>query len=153
MRIEITLPRNRWKLGVLRLLDGENELMQCPAYGKSDSIAAANSGNPSRDPIKRNGDTPAGEYRGTVEPRAMEPERSYGKWPPIRLNPTGGQASQAHQNGRRGLLIHGGHLDKLGRLRATNGCLRVRDLDIDFILSQARKRGLKEFPVVITEVL
>lgn len=153
MRIEVILPRNRWHLGTLQLLDGEDVLMSCPCYSKSDSADAAKVNNPTRDPFRRNGDTPTGTYRGTVERRVMEPERSYGKWPPIRLHPLGGDAMTAHNNGRRGLLIHGGHLSKDGKLRATNGCLRVEDRHQNEILYRLRLAGLDEIPIDIKEAL
>jgi hypothetical protein len=153
MRIEITLPRNRWHLGTLRLLDGEVQRLSCPCYSKSDSIAAAQAGNPTRDPFRRNGDTPTGRYRGTVERRVMEPERSYGKWPPIRLHPVSGDALTAHNNGRRGLLIHGGHPNNNGNLRATNGCIRIADKHQNELLSLLRAAGLSEIPIEIKEAL
>lgn len=151
MQIAITLPRDRRNLGRLRLFDGNVERFACPCYAKADSIAAAGAGNPTRDPFRRNGDTPLGQYRGTMERKPMEPERSYGKWPPIRLNPIGGDALTAHNNGRRGLLIHGGHLSPHGTLRATNGCLRIEDRHANEILARLKQAGLTEIPIDIIE--
>jgi len=153
MRIAVTLPRDRRKLGRLHLFNGETEVYSCSCYGKSDSIAAAQAGNPTRDQMRRNGDTPAGLYRGTIarrfsgntEKRQMEIDRTFGKWPPIRLRPT-------FQIARTGLLIHGGHPSPTGGLRPTHGCLRVFDVAMLTLIEQIRKAGITEFEVKITEV-
>lgn len=151
MRIEITFQRDRRILGVLALHDGERMVFSCPCLGRADALNAAQAGNPTRDPLRRNGDTPTGQYTGRIERHAMEPERNYGKCPPIRLIPTGGDALIAHNNGRRGLLIHGGHLWPNGIMRPANGCVRVEDKYQNAILSHLRRAAVTEFPIQITE--
>jgi hypothetical protein len=138
-------------LGVLALHDGERMVFSCPCLGRADALNAAQAGNPTRDPLRRNGDTPTGQYTGRIERHAMEPERNYGKCPPIRLIPTGGDALIAHNNGRRGLLIHGGHLWPNGIMRPANGCVRVEDKYQNAILSHLRRAAVTEFPIQITE--
>lgn len=152
MRLEITLRRDRRILGVLALHQGERMVFSCPCLGRADAINAAQAGNPTRDPFRRNGDTPTGQYTGRIERHPMEPERTYGKWPPIRLIPAGGDALIAHNNGRRGLLIHGGHLGPNGIMRPTNGCVRVEDKHQNAILSHLRMAAVKEFQIQIIEV-
>jgi len=152
MRIEVTLPKDRRNLGTLKLVDIANVLVSCSCYSKADSIEAAKAGNPTRDPTRRNGDTPTGKHRGTVEARAMEPEKSYGKWPPIRMHGVSGDALTAANNKRRGLLIHGGWLDKAGKLRATNGCLRIEDKFLNVILGRLRAASLLEIEIEIEEI-
>lgn len=122
MRVIITVPRDRRLTASLSI---EDEQFTCLC--KADNQTAAKKGNPSRDPLKMFGDTPLGLYKAKVGSR-LPGERSYGKFPVIRLTPTSGDALIAKQKGRRsGLLIHGGHLGPQGRLRPTNGCVRVSD--------------------------
>ena len=97
------------------------------AYADADSQAAAAHGNPGELATEPFGDHPFGSYRVTAVKRsstAQEMER-YG---PVRLqlDPISGEALTAKINGRIGLCIHGGPT-RNGRLRATNGCLRVHD--------------------------
>lgn len=159
MQILITLHRNRSQPGELFLIDGEKRLLFCRCYGKSDSLSAAQSGNPSRDPFRRNGDTPTGSYDGSVDPPrvpAKDPDRakwlrSYGQWPTIRMTPTAGDALTAWTNGRRGLLIHGGDADKVGNLRPTNGCIRVDNVSQLSLVEFLRKDSAPKFSIEITE--
>jgi hypothetical protein len=108
-----------------------------PVLGKSDNAAAARRGNPSRDPTRPFGDTPAGEYACAIgRPGAVtaELERKYGPHGWIALDPIAGQALQAKRNGRFGLLIHGGALNAKGRLRPTHGCIRMFNPDLAALL-------------------
>ena len=97
------------------------------AYADADSAAAAAHGNPGEDPERPFGDHPFGAYDVVaVVWSTTDAERaSYGPVR-LRLDPTGGQALEAKAHGRAGLAIHGGPT-RDGRLRATNGCLRVDD--------------------------
>ena len=159
MQIIITLHRNRSLPGELFLIDGETRLLVCRCLGKADSLSAAEAGNPTRDPFRRYGDTPTGKYQGSVDPPrvpAQGPERakwlrSYGQWPTIRLEPIAGDALTAKNNGRRGLLIHGGTADKVGNLRPTNGCIRVDNVSQLSLVELLQKQKPLNLSIEITE--
>jgi hypothetical protein len=143
MRIEITLPAKRWQRGRLRAIVDEQEIYSCACLGKTNPFTAA-----------QIGDFPLGQYLATLDEKPMESEKTFGKWPPIRLAPVGGDGLAAKASGRRGFLIHGGHLELDGALRSTSGGgLRVRDTDIDALILLAKKAGAASFPVNITETL
>lgn len=100
---------------------------------KSDNLAAAAAGNPTRDPLRKMGDTPLGRFSlSLIAPGT--PERSYGPGKRYLLDPTGGAALLAKRNGRRGMEIHGGPLNIGGQLRPTHGCIRVDDATITELL-------------------
>ena len=157
MQIIITLHRNRSLPGELFLIDGETRLLVCRCLGKADSLSAAEAGNPTRDPFRRYGDTPTGKYQGSVDPPRVPAQgselakwlRSYGQWPTIRLEPVSGDALTAKNNGRRGLLIHGGDPNNVGNLRPTNGCIRVDNVSQLSLVEALRK--VTSFQVEITE--
>ena len=159
MRIAISLPRNRGNPGTLRLYSGELILMSCRCLGKADSVSAAQAGNPTRDPFRRYGDTPTGTYAATLDPVRLpnkDPDRekwlrSYGKWQTIRLEPLTGDALTAKNNGRGGILIHGGYPDKVGGLRPTNGCIRVDDQQQLTLIEFWGRSALKQIPLLISE--
>ena len=54
------------------------------------------------------------------------------------LDPVSGQAKIPKQNGRFGLLIHGGDLNAAGKLRPTFGCVRVFNNDLADLLQAIR---------------
>lgn len=132
MSLRATLPPDRAQAGTLRVLDGHDVRLECPCLGKSDNAAAAKAGNPTRDPLRKMGDLPTGAYRarpGLSLARDAASTRSYGPHPVIALEPLAGDALRAKQNGRSGLLIHGGALGPNGKLRPTLGCLRLSNDD------------------------
>lgn len=125
LKIHITLPRDRRKPGIFRLLDmSDRVLFDAPCLGKADNARAAREGNPTRDPKRPYGDTPTGDYAPARVWRLDPPHRVMGPLV-IELEGASGDALQARINGRRGLAIHGGRGD--ARLVATLGCIRLRD--------------------------
>lgn len=111
-----------------------------PVLGKADSLAAAQHGNATRDPLRAYGDTPTGQYSCRLEPAASGPDaiRSFGTHQRILLTPIGGQALEAAKDGdpavlndghRLGLMLHGGAPGNGGGLRPTHGCLRLSNDD------------------------
>lgn len=157
MTIEVTLPKDRLKLGKIRLLDGVAILHEGQALGLADRGAAIAAGNPTRSPLKRNGDTPTGEYSGIWlsnnlgGPDGAELLRKYGAYPILLLSPTAGQALLT-RGVRSGLAIHSGALNpnpayaKWAQMRPTNGCIRVQAETHRIIFEATRSRG----PVKVT---
>jgi hypothetical protein len=128
------LPPNRSEPGSLWAQDATTIVwgpVRC--LGKADNAHAAKAGNPTRDPVKLEGDTPTGAYRITGVVREPHPPETYGP-AFIRLSPVSGPALEGWKNGRRGLGIHGGTL-RDGALRPTFGCLRADDDAVDQVAS------------------
>lgn len=131
--IEVTADRTQpGTLSVYRGLEQIAGPFRCLA--KSDNLAAAQAGNPTRDPMHVMGDTPLGRYWLTLLPPGT-PERSYGPGNRYLLNPAAGPALKAKKNGRTGMEIHGGALTSTGTaLRPTHGCIRVDDSTIEALV-------------------
>jgi hypothetical protein len=131
--IEVTTDRTiPGTLGVYRGIARIAGPFRCLA--KSDNLAAAQAGNPTRDPLKRMGDAPLGRSSLTLCAPGL-PLRSYGPGKRYLLTGTTGDALTARKNGRTGIMIHGGVLTIGGALRPTHGCVRVDDSTITAIVS------------------
>lgn len=139
IQIKVALFADRTKVGTLTVSNDTGLTLAgpFPAYGKADNQAAASRGNPTRNPLFSFGDTPTGGYRGVRNNLAQTPKNSstYGPQAIITLDPVSGQAKIAKQNGRFGLLIHGGDLNAAGKLRPTFGCVRVANASMVAILA------------------
>lgn len=134
LELRARLPTDRTKRGELELVeDGDVIGGPWPAYGKADNAEAAAQGNPERDPTQPFGDHPAGVYR--IECFRASEHGQARRFGPGRfvLEPICGDAARADENGRVGLLIHGGSLDRDGELRATFGCLRIPDAIVEHL--------------------
>ncbi|MGI3902908.1 MAG: L,D-transpeptidase family protein [Janthinobacterium lividum] len=147
LNIVVELPSERDKTGVLSLKNSSGKTLAgpFPAYGRSDNKAASRHGNTGRDPTHLFGDTPTGTY---AVPRAVATgsgtayiPHSYGPNGALVLKPVSGQALAAAANGRTGLLIHSGDPGQQGRLRATNGCVRLSNADMAALMSAIAKAG------------
>jgi hypothetical protein len=152
--IQIVLPKERRNPGTLSLEHDGERLLSCRCLGKADNQAAAKVGNPGRDPLLKNGDTPAGEYQGRIADTswAQTPvlSRSYGPNRAITLEAISGAALRAK---RKGLAIHGGDPGSAGLLRPTNGCVRVDNDRQARIVELIQSRGGAEpFRVLVSEV-
>jgi hypothetical protein len=147
LKIVVNLPADRKQYGRLSLIDADGTVLFGPVsvLGKSDNQSAAAHGNPSRDPVKPFGDTPTGTFQcmlGKAGQLTQQLTHSYGPYGWISLDPQTGQALQAKQNGRFGLLIHGGDLNAQGRLRPTFGCIRMFNPDLGKLLQTIGKQPL-----------
>jgi len=152
VRIEILLPRDRNRYGDLSLISEpdkgvklpEQRLLHFPCFGKADNQGAADHGNPTRDPLKPFGDTPLGDYVGTVvrfadgQIKDHDTLRKYGPYGYIVLTAVAGDALKAQDAGRFGLLIHGGDPGLNGILRPTFGCIRLANAHIAGLLGYCR---------------
>lgn len=134
--ILVSLPKNRDVSGRLTVRDAlGRELGSYEVLGRG-------SRGPGDTSLQVNGNTPTGEYDGTerVDTSAWN-AASYGPYGAVRLKPLGGNALVAHEVvGRDGLLIHGGapggkgYFRGAGALRATHGCLRLSNSDIQQLI-------------------
>jgi hypothetical protein len=145
--IVVDLPTDRTHPGTLTIQDDDGNIIAGPfdALGKSDNQAAIGHGNPTRDPTQPYGDTPTGGYNSTGYVATGDgtafPSHSYGPNGAIVLDPTDGQAQSAEDNGRTGLLIHGGDPGSNGALRPTYGCIRLSNGDMAEVMKTCRADG------------
>jgi hypothetical protein len=159
MKIIALLPDDRSKLGSLSLYNDDGDTLAGPLAcdGQSDLSAAIEAGNPSRNPTKAFGNTPLGEYKGSIShvPDSPQDRRSYGipdetgAIPTIDLAAAPGdtEAWKARTNGRTGLKIHSGDLNGYGHLRETHGCIRLLEVDMGHLLTAID--GARTFPVSV----
>lgn len=132
IQFKIKAPSNRRNMGTFEVVDSTGMVVLGPfnTYLLADQKTATKKNNAARDPLLPYGDTPTGTY-DIVEFVPYSAERdNLGPNGSLRLKPTGGEALQAKNNGRTGLLIHGGRLGNNNKLRPTNGCLRLSDADM-----------------------
>lgn len=135
VHIHVALDGDRQNTGFIMVIDDRGTPLAGPfrVLGRADGATAAGKRNPDRTPTRPYGDTPTGQYsvpEGGVFPTGNGTnyqERSFGTNGAIRMEGVDGDALIAAENGRTGLLIHGGDLNAAGRLRPTYGCLRVRN--------------------------
>jgi hypothetical protein len=146
VEIAITLPIDRTKPGTLRLIEAGATIFECECLGKADNAAAAQHGNPTRNPELPYGDTPTGVYTLTPVVAANPPHPRMGRCY-IPLLGIGGQAAKAcaldpatGRTIRTGLAIHATPDNEIdgdrgeNTLIPTNGCIRVRDPDMDALI-------------------
>lgn len=161
MRIDIQLPKGRAGLGKIRVVDGAIMILEGACLGRADDTLAKKAGNPQRDPLRRSGDTPTGEYKGVLQSTLWLPARSYGIYQVILLVPVSGQALASHQPltagkyGRTGLAIHSGDenpkLTWWQGLRPTEGCIRIPINTHRDLVHALKSRSLAAVPVTISE--
>jgi hypothetical protein len=156
MKISVVLPQNRIRPGQLSVFDDDGSLVFGPVacLGKADNGAAKAHGNPTRDPTQRFGDTPTGSYAAVmlvVHDAGETNVHTYGAHPSILLDPVSGQALTAKQQGRTGIMIHGGAPSPTGGLRPTNGCVRLSEADQGSLIALVQPVALRTVSVVITE--
>ncbi len=133
--LTISLPADRTHLGTAEI-EGQTFIV----LGKSDNGAALAHHNPSRDPLLPFGDTPIGTYRGAVVPPGLD-AAGFGPGRRILLIPQAGDCVTAEQNGRRGIMCHGGDPNpaytQWGGLRPTDGCVRFSNANMAAVIDLA----------------
>lgn len=145
LRVRIELPGNRYQPGALRVLQGARTVAgPWACLGRAANELAALAGNPHRDPIMHDGDTPTGLYGRTMVLPTSGREGLGLRWIP--LIPVAGQALDASLKGRTGLGIHAGRGDE--KLVPTAGCVRMLDRDFATL---AAALGNSSFDVEIVE--
>lgn len=134
VEIWIEVTKDRTKPGTLWVYRG-SEVIAGPfrCLAKSDNLAAAQAGNPQRDPLRVMGDCPLGRFSASLQPPGL-PERTYGPGKRYLLTGTAGDALTAKKNGRKGIMLHGGALNAAGLLRPTHGCVRVDNSTIEALV-------------------
>jgi hypothetical protein len=142
--IIITLKADRKSVGKLFLYKKNGDLMfSAPSLGRADENIASNHGNPLALSTKLYGHTPTGVYQSDNSvipsgPNTPYNEDSYGAKGIIWLDPQSGVALTAKNNGRTGLAIHGGKPGSQGKLRPTNGCVRLSNPDMEQFINDVK---------------
>ncbi|MCH9670680.1 MAG: L,D-transpeptidase [Gammaproteobacteria bacterium] len=157
LRLFLSSDRNRsGRLHVSEVRSGR-QLAEFEALGRG-------SQGPGDTQLQVQGNTPVGEYRvERIETTTNWAQSSYGPNGALRLTPHSGNAEVAERVARRrGLLIHGGSVGGggywrgEGELRATHGCVRLRNEDMRrlvAILSSAQSEnssGAKTIPLQVS---
>jgi hypothetical protein len=143
-RIVVRLRADRARSGGLTLQDGRGRVVCGPfaVSGRASDVPAAAHNNPERSPLFRYGDTPVGLYRVVrilpSGPATSFDARQYGPNGVIVLDAVSGDAALAEANGRFHIFIQGGAIGRGGKLRSTNGCLRLFDADLKKLLERMR---------------
>ena len=130
---------DRTNVGTITLRnDGGVQVVLYSALGKAANDDAAAKGNVGANPLHLYGNTPLGLYHVNEIAPSGPDTRKYGDAGVIRLEPVGGQALLAKQNGRTGLLIQGGSPGTTGLLRRTNGCVRMMNGELRHLIAKIR---------------
>ncbi|MDI3476566.1 MAG: hypothetical protein PWQ59_91 [Thermoanaerobacterium sp.] len=92
-------------------------------------------------------DTPTGTYYTSIG-SILSPLSSYGPNPIIELDPVGGNALLAANNGRSGFLIHGGDPDTNANdiwypLRPTYGCIRLSNNNQQALIAKIKSISIE----------
>lgn len=132
IHIKVQLSEARSQSGIMTILGRNGVLAQFEVLGRG-SVG----GGDTQMSVK--GNTPTGRYEvSEIADTTNWNQNSYGPNGALRLKPISGNALAAEQQaGRTGLLIHGGALGGTnywrgaGELRATFGCLRLSNRDVD----------------------
>lgn len=144
--------QDRTQVGVIGLIDGNGAtVMSYSALGKAANDTAAANGNPGALPLYPYGDTPTGMYTvGAVVcsgAGTKYPSHSYGDVGVIPIVPLSGDALTAKNNGRTGLLIHGGDPGNGQLLRRTCGCIRMMNSELADMISKMTDLQIQGDPV------
>jgi hypothetical protein len=143
-KLIIRLPGDRDYTGVLYLLGDEGNVVAGPfaVAGRAVDAVAATHGNKSRSPLVPYGDTPCGTYELTrlisLSGATAAQKREWGRAGVAVLEPKSGDAALADAAGRFAICIHGGEPSPDGRLRATNGSLRLTNEDQQDLMKALR---------------
>jgi hypothetical protein len=143
--VVVKLNPDRTKGGTLTIINeaGKVLLGPLPVLGKAAMNTAAANKNPEARVIHPFGDTPEGTYvMRSIRSTSDLNQKSYGPNGAIVLEPVGGTALIAKENGRTGVWIHGGATGKDDLLRRTNGCLRVFNADMTRIIDAIAKNSV-----------
>src|SRR5262245_26392307 len=123
LNVRIHPARDRTAVAVLR--DGSRILKTAPIAASATPALAARRGNRSCDPLRAWGHPPFGRYRLLQQVQARSDLQSEYGTHLLLFEPEAGQALEAESFGRLALLAYGGPAGRDGRLRRTQGGLRL----------------------------
>ncbi|HEX2829388.1 MAG TPA: hypothetical protein VHP37_23765 [Burkholderiales bacterium] len=135
MKLRLQVPPDREGTAAATLNVGTLKIATGEAAATAHPLVAKKLGNADCDPLRVGGHPPFGAYR-FVATRALEGEQraEYGSHALV-FEPVSGQALEAESFGRLGLLVHGGGPGKDGRLRKTQGGVRLSDALLERVMT------------------
>jgi hypothetical protein len=136
LTLNVQVPAARDRAGVATLHDGRATIMTGPAVASAAPAIGAKRANPACDPLRAWGHPPFGGYRLLHHVQARpDLAGEYGAHL-LLFEPQSGQALDAESFGRLALLAYGGPAGRDGRLRRTQGGLRLADRMITAIVAR-----------------
>ena len=135
MKLRLQVPSDREGTAAATLTHSGHHVTFDDAAASAHALIAKKLGNAECDPLRVGGHPPLGSYR-LLATQALEGEQrgEYGAHALV-FEPVSGKALEAESFGRLGLLVYGGRLGKDGRLRRTQGGVRLTDLLLDRVVS------------------
>jgi hypothetical protein len=127
LKLRIGVPRARDRAATAVLYDGSRAVSRDDACGSASPELAAKNGNPACDPLRPFGHPPLGSYALLASP-PPPPECGieYGSQV-LLFEPAGGEGLQAESFGRLLLAVYAGPPGRDGRLRRTQGGVRLSE--------------------------
>jgi uncharacterized membrane protein YgcG len=138
LALNVRVAAARDRTGVATLRDGSKTVMTGPVVASATQAIAARRSNPACDPLRVWGHPPFGRYRllHSVEARP-DLHGEYGTHL-LLFEPESGQALEAESFGRLALLAYGGPAGRDGRMRRTQGGLRLSNKMLYAIVERLR---------------
>jgi uncharacterized membrane protein YgcG len=138
LALNVRVAEMRDRTGVATLRDGLKTVMTGPVAASATQAIAARRANPDCDPLRVWGHPPFGGYRllHYAEARA-DLHGEYGTHL-LLFEPESGQALEAESFGRLALLVYGGPAGRDGRLRRTQGGLRLSTRMLHAVVERLR---------------
>jgi uncharacterized membrane protein YgcG len=130
----VRVPEDRDQAGVVEIRSNFRMVAKGIAAASASSALAAQHGNPGRDPLRPWGHPPLGLYRYLAQgPVPAGCDIEYGRQALV-FQPETGKALEAEAFGRLLLMVYAGPAGKAGRLRPTQGGLRLEQSTFDALL-------------------
>jgi uncharacterized membrane protein YgcG len=133
--IVVRVPQDREQTGVVEIRSNLKTVARGVAVASASRELAARHGNPNCDPLRPWGHPPLGMYRYLAQgPAPAGCDIEYGRQLLV-FQPETGKALEAEAFGRLLLLVYAGPAEKDGRLRRTQGGVRLDQKSFDAMLA------------------
>jgi len=138
MKLVVGVDRKRGRLGWLIGISEDTRLLgPAEICATADEALASSAGNAECDPLRPCGHVPFGSYRlKDIQKMSSGFQDEYGTHALV-FEPLSGEALHAESYGRLVLALYGGHLGEDGRLRTTDGGLRVDNTMLNHLVTLA----------------
>jgi len=133
--ITVRVPEDRDQAGVVEIRSNSRTIAKGIAAACASGELASQHGNPGRDPLRPWGHPPLGMYRFLAQgPVPAGCDIEYGGQALV-FQPETGKALEAEAFGRLLLIVYAGPAGKAGRLRPTQGGLRLEQSTFDAVVA------------------
>ena len=138
MKLRLQVPSDRESAAFATLTDGRQTIAQDHAAASASVLIAKKHGNAACDPLRTGGHPPLGTYRLLqAQPLDVSRRDEYGTHALV-FEPMSGPALEAESFGRLGLLVYGGRPGENGRLRRTQGGVRLTNRLLDRLVASLK---------------